>query len=110
MREEPSASPNRKDEPRQNRRIKILKSSVIGGVIGATALPMVMLLGRMDSGPNYTTIFVGLLLELPANLLCRMFGSSLFLSHSNDPKHCSHNRSPDDCHRRVYQSNRWRDY
>jgi hypothetical protein len=30
-------------------------------------------------------IFLGLLLELPAILLCRMFGSSLFSSHSADP-------------------------
>jgi hypothetical protein len=70
----------------RNRRTRILKSSVIGGVIGAAALPMVMLVGRMDSGPNYTTIVVGLVVAQPAILLCRMFGSSLFLSHSNDPK------------------------
>lgn len=63
-----------------------MKSSVIGGVIGAAALPMVMIVGRMGPGPNYTTIFVGVGLMQPAILLCRLFGSSLFSLHTNDPK------------------------
>jgi hypothetical protein len=85
MGEQLSAISNRKNDRRRIRRIRILKSSLIGGAFGAAALPMVMIVGRLDSGPNYTTIFVGLMLALPADLLCRMFGSSMYSSNSNDP-------------------------